>query len=196
MSANQLAARRTSRKATLARITAVVASVAMVSMLIINESRAAFTATTDNTGNAFEAATIALSNDAATALFSVPPYMVPGDVATGCLTVTYTGTADPDEVRVYQGGYTDGGTLDSFLNIKIDEVDDCATYPNPVTVYNGFLDVMGTSYASDYGTWNPAGTGETQSYLFTATFSTTATNAEQGDTVTALTFTWETQAGS
>lgn len=217
MSATQVAARRPSRKATLARIAAVVISMAMVSVLIIDQSRAAFTATTDNSGNAFESATIALTNDKTSALFVVPPYLVPGDVVTGCIEVTYTGTADPALVYLYQNAYSEvdgatpavpaNATLDDAMTIDIDTVDNCTTRTKLTDVNAQTIKAMAayTSYGAGNGLstgWNPAAapSGESKSFLFTATFTPSGSNATDntriGDKVTGLTFTWETQAGT
>ncbi len=141
-------AERSSRTATIARIGAVVFGIALVSLLIIDQSRAVFTATTSNPDNAFTAASIELTDDdGGTALFTVPA-MVPGDVVTDCIDVTYTGTADPALVKIYRNVYTDsdgatppaaGGTLDDALTFNIDKVDNCASGANPVDVVDGTL---------------------------------------------------------
>ncbi len=209
MTEESLTLNRPSFKATMARLAVVVVSIALVGVLIIDQSRAAFTATTDNAGNAFSAGTIALTNDAGSAMFSVTG-MVPGDVATGCLTVTYTGSADPGPVKIYSNVYTesdgaaDGANLDDALTFKIDRVDDCTAKNVQASVHAGIgLTAFGAAY-NDYSDglsaqWDPAATSN-ESYLFTATFtpsgSTATDNTRIGDTVTGLTFTWETQAGS
>lgn len=217
MTTEPVAAQRPSRKATLARVGAVVVGIALVSVLIIGQSRAVFTASTSNPDNAFSAATISLTDDDGdVAMFSVPPTMVPGDVATGCIAVTYTGTADPAPVRIYLNAYTetdgatpaDGATLDSALTFDIDGVDDCTarnvTIPgvaSAVTLEAG-LDAY-TDYANSLDAlWDPPASpgGATVSYLFEATFAPAASsaidNTRIGDTVSNLTFTWETQAGT
>jgi hypothetical protein len=205
-------AQRPSRKATLARIGAVVVGIALVSVLIINQSRAVFTATTSNPNNAFSAASISLTDDdGGAAMFTVPPTMVPGDVVTGCIDVTYTGTADPTVVKIYRNAYTetdgaaDGATLDDALTFNIDKVDSCATLTNPADVVLGTLvgAVTGTDYVTGLdGLWDPAASpgGVTVGYNFEVTFtpsgSSATDNTRMGDTVSNLTFTWETQAGT
>ncbi len=191
------------------RIAAIVGSMAVVGLMIVTASRAAFTATTDNTGNAFNAATIALTDDdGGTAMFNVTG-MVPGDTAEGCITVTYTGTADPTVVKIYQNAYSetdgaaDGATLDDALTFDIDRVDDCTakgkladldadTLVN-LAAYSNYTNGLSTG-------WDPASGTSNESFLFTATFtpsgSSATDNTRIGDTVTNLTFTWETQAGS
>lgn len=212
MTTEPVAALRPSRKATLARIGAVVVGIALVSVLIINQSRAVFTATTSNPNNAFGAASISLTDDDGdAAMFTVPPTMVPGDVVTGCIDVTYTGTADPSLVKIYRNAYAetdgaaDGATLDDALTFNINKVDSCATLTNPANVALGTLvaAVNGTDYATGLdGQWDPAASpgGVTVGYNFEVTFtpsgSSATDNTRMGDTVSNLTFTWETQAGT
>lgn len=192
-------------RANLIRFGAVFASLALVSVLIMSESRAAFTATTENTGNAFSAATISLSNDAASALFNVSD-MVPGDVRYGCITVTYTGTVDPSAVKVYSAAYTDtgGGDLGAYLDLVIKQGVDAGTCDGTLTggtaiepasaTIKSFATV--TDYGGGVGTWDPSATGQTQRYQFIVTLNTSTPNAQQGKGVTGVKFTWETQAGS
>lgn len=191
------------------RMAAVVGSMALVGLMVVTASRAAFTATTDNTGNAFNAATIALTDDdSGTAMFDVTG-MVPGDTAEGCITVTYTGTADPTVVKIYQNAYSetdgasDGATLDEALTLDIDQVNDCTLKTKLADLDNDTL--VNLAAYSDYSNglstgWDPASGTSSESFLFTATFtpsgSSATDNTRIGDTVTSLTFTWETQAGS
>lgn len=198
-----------SGKGNWARIAAIVGSMAVVGLLVVTASSAAFTATTDNTGNAFNAATIALSDDdGGTAMFDVSG-LVPGDVTTGCITVTYTGTADPAVVKIYQGAYTetdgaaDGATLDAALTIDIDQVDDCTLKTKLADLDADTLVNLASysNYTNGLSTgWDPASGTESESFLFTATFTPSGSSATDnlriGDTVTGLTFTWETQAGT
>lgn len=208
MTTNLVATQTPNRKATIARMIAVVASFALVSSLIVSESRAAFTATTANPDNAFNAATIALTDSkGGTAMFAVTA-MVPGEVATGCITVTYTGTADPAAVKLYQNAYsesdgaTDGALLDTALTFDIDRVDNCTDRNKVADVNAETLLAMAahTNYTNGIGTgWDPAAGTEARSFLFTTTFTSAGNptdNTRIGDTVSNLVFTWETQAGS
>lgn len=193
----------------LVRIAAIVGSMAVVGLMVVTASRAAFTASTENPDNAFDAATIALTDDdGGTAMFTVTD-MVPGDVATGCITVTYTGTADPLEVKLYQNAYSetdgasDGATLDAALTFDIDRVDDCTLKTKQADLANATLSTNATysDYTSGLSTgWDPASGTSNESFLFTATFtpsgSSATDNTRIGDTVSNLIFTWETQAGS
>jgi hypothetical protein len=202
-------AERSSRKATIARMGAVALGIALVSILVLDQSRALFTATTSNPDNAFSAASIALTDDDGdAAMFTVPPTMVPGDVVTACIEVTYTGTADPAPVNIYRNAYTesdgagDGATLDDALTFNIDKVDDCTSGANPVDVVDGTLiaAVTGTDYTTGLdGQWNPVASpgGVTVGYNFEVTFTSSVDdNLRIGDGISNLIFTWETQAGT
>lgn len=211
MTTTRIDAERPSRKATIARIGAVAVGIALVSLLILDQSRAVFTATTSNPDNAFNAASIALTDDdLGVAMFTVPA-MVPGDSVSGCIDVTYTGTPDPALVKIYRNAYTetdgaaDGATLDDALTFDIDKVDSCATLTNPASVAIGTLvgAVTGTDYVSGLdGQWDPGASpgGVTVGYQFDVTFtpsgSSATDNTRMGDTVSNLIFTWETQAGT
>ncbi len=208
MTANHTPAESRTR-GNLVRVTAIVASMAVVGLMVVTASSAAFTASTENPDNAFDAATIALTDDdGGTAMFTVTD-MVPGDVATGCITVTYTGTADPLEVKLYQNAYSetdgaaDGATLDAALTFDIDQVNDCTLQTKLADLDVGTLlaNAAHADYASGVATgWDPASGTSNESFLFTATFtpsgSSATDNTRIGDTVSNLIFTWETQAGS
>ena len=96
-------------------------SLVVVSVLVVTSSIAAFGDTTDNTGNSFSTGTVTLTDDDVGALFTVTN-LIPGQSVQDCITVTYSGSiADPSAVRIYSGGYTDSGDLDTHLDITIDE---------------------------------------------------------------------------
>ncbi len=202
MSTSHVAAKRPNHKASFARVGAVAASFLLVSMLIITQSKAAFTATTSDTGNSFSAATIALSDDASV-LFTVAN-MVPGDTAYGCLTVTYNGGVDPAVVKVYSGGYTDtgGGDLGNYLDLTIKQVGagTCdgtlsGTAIQPVSSTIKTFALL-TNYAGGVGTWDPATNGDSQRYQVIVTLNSSTPDAQQGAGVSDVLFTWETQAGT
>ncbi len=175
-----------------------------VSLLVLQASRAAFSDTTDNTGNAFSTGTVILSDDdTGTAMFNVTN-MVPGDTATACIAVTYSGTvADPSAVKLYSGGYTDSGTLADYLNVTVEEgtggsFADCSGFVSGATIVSGTtvagFDTSYTDYASGAGTWDPASTPESRTYRVTVELDAATPNAQQGASVTALAFVWEVQS--
>ena len=54
------------------------------------------------------------------------------------------------------------------------------------------LSSFGTDYGTGYGTWTPSSSGTT-SYRITVELDSSST--AEGESVTALEFTWEVQAG-
>lgn len=181
-----------------------IASIAVVSVLVVTSSIAAFSDTTDSAGNSFSTGTIVLvDDDSATSLFTVTG-MVPGDSVTDCITVTYQGTvADPSAVKLYSGGYTDSGTLSSHLNLTIEEgtggtFGNCTGFTAENTIESGTtiagFDTAHTDYATGAGVWDPASTPESKTYRITVALDAATPNAQQGESVTAMTFTWEAQS--
>ncbi len=201
---NERATTRGRGWAALARIVAVLGSLAVVSWLVVTGSAAVFTATTSSSGNSFTAGDIDLvDDDLGSALFTVAD-MEPGQTVVDCIQVTYQGSIpDPSGVVVYSGGYVDSGDFATYLNLTIDEgtggsFGDCTgfTYENTIesgTTLAGF-DTTHTNYATGAGVWDPASTPVSKTYRITVELDAAAPNAEQGESVTALTFTWEIQS--
>ena len=187
-----------------APVLAMAVALLLVAMMVTRTSQAAFTATTDNTGNSFTAGTVVLSDDdSGAALFAVPT-MSPGDTATGCIQVTYSGTiTDPQAVKLYGGGYTDaGGSLSDYLELTVEEGtagSTCASFTSGATIVNGstlaaFNDTDSTDYASGDGTWTPTSTPEMRAYQVTVKLADATPNTEQGASTTDVAFVWEIQS--
>lgn len=186
--------------AALARVAVVMLALVAVSLLVLNSSRAAFSDTTDSTGNSLSAGTVDLvDDDAGSAMFTVPN-MAPGDSVEACIKVTYQGLiADPAPVHVYSGSYTDSADLASFLNLTIEEgsgnSSDCTDFTAGTTIEPGStlkdFDIAHFDYASGAGVWDPSGTPESKTYRVTFQLDPATPNSEQGASVTALTITWE-----
>src|SRR3546814_16306626 len=71
------------------RIAGAAAGVVLVSGMVLQVSSAAFTDTTDNAANSWDAGTVAIENDAGSAMFaSTAP--APGDTEAQCLMVSYS----------------------------------------------------------------------------------------------------------
>ncbi len=197
-------ASKTSMALTALRIGVALASMALVSAVVVTRSEAAFTASTDNTGSSFTAGSVTLvDNDSSSALFTIAQ-MTPGTTSVDCITVTYQGTiTNPAAVKLYSGGYTDSGNFADFLNVTIEEgtggtFGDCTGFTSQNTIEtSGTLvdfDTTHTSYATGAGVWDPSGTPESKTYRITVELDATTPNAEQGESVTALTLTWEAQS--
>lgn len=186
------------------RLAVAFASLLLVSALIVTTSRAAFTTTTDNTGNSFTAGSVALVDDDLTATRFTVTDMEPGETITRCILVTYNGTVDPQAVLLYSGGFVDSGNFGDYLNVTIDEGDGgdfstCvgfveddagAEFANTLT----FLDANHTNYGNGFGEWDPSAAGQFKTYQITVELDAATPNAEQSESVTALTFTWEVQS--
>lgn len=189
--------------ARLARMGGFLLSFLLVGFLVITGSRAAFTDTTDNTGNSFTAGDVDLvDDDSGSVMFNVSN-MEPGDSVTDCILVTYQGSiTDPSAVRLYSGGYTDSGDFADYLNLTVEEgsggsFGDCTGFSLENTIESGgtvtAFDTTHTDYASGAGVWDPSGTPESKTYRITVELDAATPNAEQGESVTALIFTWEVQ---
>lgn len=186
------------------RLAVAFASLLLVSALIVTTSRAAFTTTTDNTGNSFTAGSVALVDDDLGATRFTVTAMEPGETITRCIEVTYNGTVDPQVVRLYSGGFIDSGNFGDYLNVTVDEgtggdfstcvgfvEDDAgAEFANTLT----FLDANHTNYGNGFGEWDPSAAGQFKTYQITVELDAATPNAEQNESVTALTFTWEVQS--
>jgi predicted ribosomally synthesized peptide with SipW-like signal peptide len=183
---------------------ALLVTLAVVSGLIVQRSVAVFTATTDSPGNSFSTGTVDLVDDDLGAAMFTATGMVPGQSVTDCIVVTYQGTvADPSGVKLYSGGYTDSGDLDTYLNLTIDEgtggtFGDCTGFGLENTIESGGtlsdFDATHTSYATGAGVWDPSSTPESKTYRITVELDAAAPDAEQGESVTAATSTWEVQS--
>ena len=196
--------RKGSVPAALAWLVALPISLVVVSVLVVSSSVAAFTSSTENTGNSFTAGTVDLVDDDVAAVMFTVTNMMPGESVTDCIEVTYQGTVpNPAAVKIYSGGYTDSGDYDTYLNLTIEEgtggvFGNCTGFTLENTIESaGTLsdfDTAHTNYGTGAGVWDPAATPESKTYRITVEFDSAAPNAEQGESVTAVTFNWEVQS--
>ena len=183
------------------QLAAAATSLALVSMLVMHVSSAAFSATTSNGSNSWATGSITLSDDdgggAGSAMFNVTG-MLPGDTVKKCIVVTYTGAVDPTAVKLYTT-VTDSG-LGDHLDVTVKEGtggtnSDCTGFTATSTIVsNSTLTAFGTAhsgYANGAGVWNPTTTGDKQTYEFTVTLGSDTPSSAQGGSSQA-TFTWET----
>jgi hypothetical protein len=182
----------------LARLGAVGVGLLVMSLLVVTGSRAAFTASTANGSNTFTAGTVTLADDDAGSVMFNLTGMKPGDTATKCVNVTYTGSLAAD-VKLY--GTVGGTGLATYLDTVVDvgtgatggASTDCTGFTAPSNLHNGTLAAFGTAH-TDYsngaagfaGATNPS----TKSYRFTVTLQDN--NLAQGKTA-SVAFTWEAQ---
>lgn len=179
-------------------------ALAVSSFVVMQSSESAFTATTVNSANAFSAGTVAIvDDDTASAMFTVTN-MKPGDSAVDCIVVTYEGTiANPAAVKLYSGNYTDSGDFADYLNVTVEEgtggsFGSCGGFSATGTIVSSVVlstfDTTYTNYATGAGAWDPSGTPESKTYRFTIELDGGTPDAEQGESVSALVFTWEVQS--
>lgn len=187
------------------QLIAAIAALATVSGLVLYTSHAAFSGTTDTSGN-WDAATVALSGTSSTA-FTSGTNLVPNDTDQECITVTYDGNADA-AVKMY-GSTTFSSTEDlgKYLDLTIEEVTTgagtCATpdsvdstlfSTNTLSVNTGAFTVAHTDWSNGLATtWDsstPATNGATKEFRLTVTVKDD-NNAQSQDTTG--TFTWEAQ---
>ena len=191
-------------RAMLVRLLVVLAALAIATLLVSRGSRAAFVATTDNTANSLGAGTVTLSDDdSASVLFNVTN-LYPGETVENCIVVTYAGTIpDPSGVKLYSGGYTDGNSLDDWLNININEgtggvFNNCTGFSVTNNIETGgdlaAFALAHSNYGNGAGVWDPSGTPESVTYRIQFTLDAATPTGQQGNAVTALAFTWEVQS--
>jgi hypothetical protein len=178
-------------------ITAVVVGVVGSGSLVWTASQAAFSDTTDNPTNTWNAGTVILTDDDnGTAMFTATN-LKPGSTATKCLAVTYTGTLTAT-IKLY--ATTTTGTLMPYLDLVIDEgptgtFASCTGFTTAATPYTGTLDTFrttSTNYATGVGTFTNATNPTTKTYRITWTLNANTPDSVQGGTATT-TFVWEAQ---
>jgi hypothetical protein len=178
-------------------------------------TQAAFTATTSSVGT-FSAGTVTITDDDSAAALFTATGLKPGDTASKCIAVTYTGSL-ANQVRLHVGvTETDGGggavvnaVLDDHLTVAVDydastngTFADCGDFASDGSIFTGTLGAMATAH-SNYGNgrplgsangataWTPA-TNAVRVFRITYTLASNAPDTVQGDTAVA-TFTWEAQ---
>ena len=182
----------------LTRTVALVASLAVVGVLTISASRAAFTATTGNGSNTFAAGTVVLDDDDSNGVMFSLSAMKPGDTATRCINVAYTGSLASD-VKLY--GTVAGTGLATYLDTTVDigtgaaggATFDCTGFVLGSNLRSGTLAAFGaanTDFGTGLGGWTGATNPSVRTYRITTTLQND--NAAQGLTASAS-FTWEAQ---
>ncbi len=177
------------------RLTAVAASLLMLTVLIVSNSQAAFSDTTDNTTNTFASGSVVITDDdAATALFTASA-VTPGVPVVDCITLTYSGTLTPADIRMYA---TSSGTLATYLDTTVEigtggSFGDCTGFTPGSTIYTGTLSNFSTTH-TNWATGLATFTAATNPTSQTLRFSVDVQNnpLAQGQTASAD-FTWEAQ---
>lgn len=183
------------------RSTAVVAVVGSLGALGVF---AAFSSQTENPGNSVTAGTVELAdNDGDTALYSLPT-AAPGDSATRCIQVTYSGSL-PADVAIYTDDAI--GALGSEVTLEIDAgtqapfAADCTGFAVDTggALFDGSLASFAAAH-SDFATGLVDYPGDSATewvtsdavvYRVTATLNANATL--EGETTGTHALTWEAQ---
>lgn len=175
------------------RLVAAVASLLLVSALIVRTTQAAFTDTTTNAGNDFASGSVSLSNDLTVPMFDVGASgdsveagnLAPDDTVTNCIEVTYSGTIDPaSDITITTANVSTTGIEDD-LDVVVTMGD------AGVGCLDGSLDGTGAEVNTGgetvgaFGTvttWtpNPEGAGDdmTRAFQFDVTLNSSATEQD------------------
>lgn len=154
--------RRTLRAAT------PLAALLMAALLVWQGSNAAFSATTDNTANAWETGYLELANNGGETTFELSTdglfeetNLSPGDTGAKCITVESTGSLD-GVLRIYTANMS-GTDLGDVITVDIDAVEgaantnigsDCSGYAGGDTgaLFSGSLTDIADDYVAAAGT--------------------------------------------
>lgn len=176
-----------------------VAALLVAALLVWQGSNAAFSATTDNTANAWETGNLVLTNNGGGTSFSQQTTTLfdetnlrPGDSDAKCITVHSGGSLDGD-LRIYRGAVTGDAGLGDELLITVDaEIaapnanvgEDCSGYGGGTSgsMYKGSLNDMDAAYA-DAASLAVAGGAQRVVYRIGWTLDPDAGNSVMGNTV-------------
>jgi hypothetical protein len=168
---------------------------------------AAFTASTANSGNTLASGSVAITNErTGSVVFTGVGSLIPGNTATTCVKVTYSGTVSTS-VKLYASAYSDTGLGDD-LRLTLEEGDggtyaSCTGFTRTSYLVNdqsfdAVFNASGTASRRTYatglgGSWTPAANPTVKTYRFTYALSPATPNSAQGTNV-AVTFTWEARS--
>ncbi|WP_189114796.1 hypothetical protein [Pilimelia terevasa] len=170
-----------------------------------SSAQSAFNATTTNPNNSMSMGSVAISdNDSNVALFTASN-LLPGNTATSCIVVTYSGSAT-GTVKLYTSSYNatdgaaDGAVLGTWLKMLIQVGTGTCGAPVGLTDITAATpgDTMATvsgktTFANGYGTgWTSAASGNTRVFRFTYTVDASTPQTAMGDGITTN-FVWEAQ---
>ena len=191
------------------RAAAPLAALLVAALLVWQGSNAAFSATTDNTGDAWTTGNLFLENNGGigssyngtTAALFTEGNLKPGNSGVKCITVQSTGSL-AGNLRLYRGaiGGTNGTALAGSLDMTVDAVAvsfatnvaaNCTGYTGGTSgaVYSGTLSAMPATYAAASGL-AVAGGNQHIVYRIGWTLNAAAGNSLQSSTANAN-LTWE-----
>ncbi|HSO48990.1 MAG TPA: hypothetical protein VLS86_00465 [Acidimicrobiia bacterium] len=184
------------------------AALLVAALLIWQGSNAAFSATTDNTSDAWATGNLALTNNGGGTVYSgttaalfTESNLKPGDTGAKCITVQSSGSL-PGSLKLYRGTITGTNSvaLAAVLDVTVDAVAvaaatnvqaNCTGYTGGTSgaVFNGTLSGVPSTYAAAAGTAVAGGTQRVV-YRIGWTINATAGNTVQSSSAQAN-LTWE-----
>jgi hypothetical protein len=202
------------RRRRFARAAAVPLGLIASGALVFAGSQSAFTATTDNPGNSWEAGQVSLKNDGSNgtfattstpAVFTVDP-IAPGDSASRCVVVRNESSIDGDAAWYLSDLIGENTTSVTEMRdaLQLDVVfrdgageNDCSDFSSlgaATTAYSGaFAGAPTTFGGASQSTWDSA--LDERTYRITWSLPSTVGNSVQGTTAGA-TLNWEIRAGA
>lgn len=182
---------------------AVVAGAVLGTSLVWGTSLAAFSASSFNSGNAFGAGTVVLTDNDSGSVFFSANNIRPGATGTACVVVTYSGSVATSGVRLYATSLTGTG-LGAYLTLTLEEGTgtgstggstlSCTGFSATSTLHSGTLAAFAsasTGYSTGLSSWAPTAAGGSRAYRVTYTLQNNL--SAQGLTC-GLTFTWQARA--
>lgn len=191
------------RMVTVAKWSAVPAALVISGLVVSQASYSAFSATTSNPTNNWNAGTVALSDDDSNTAMFTASGLKPGSTDSKCISVTSTGSL-ASNVKLYGTNASTTNGLSSNINITVTQgtgggSGSCTNFTPLSTgssVYTGTLAGFAssaTSFATGKGDWAPTGSGsESRTFQISYTLDPNTPNSAQGGSA-ATGFTWEAQ---
>jgi hypothetical protein len=150
---------------------------------------------------------VTITNDSPTTASYSMPTAKPGDTASRCIQVTFTGSL-PSTVKFYRSALSGNNGLESDVDLVITKgtgtsstCSDFAAAGTGSAIYSGTLNSMASTYAGGYSvlnragsaTWTNVGPNNVVTFKIQATLSASTPSADQGKTTGTHSFTWEAQ---
>lgn len=170
-------------RVTLVRMLAVLASLLLVSTFVLSNSRAAFSGSTSAQGS-FSTADVTLGSDATNGVAFSAANLVPGDVVSGDVTVTYDGSAESVDVVLLADNLVDETGLAEQLNLTISD---------GATTYTGTLANLVAS-AGELP-WQGVASGGSRTYTITVELDPNADNTYANATA-SVDFIWHAESNA
>lgn len=129
---------------TTARAVAIAVALFLVSLLVVNGSRAALEDVPSAAAGSFSTGSVRLTDDDRGRSLIEVDGLVPGDRALECIAVTYEGDADPVVIELDARA---AGPLTQSLNVELDEgqgggFEDCGNFRRGRSLFSGTLAAM------------------------------------------------------